>query len=234
MAASRRTPTPGAFVLVLSSLVAAGGTLAAGCSGATVDDLFQSSGGAGGASTTGTAGKGATSTSSGNPTSTGSSPTSGTSTATGPSTSVTTGPGGMTSSVSSGPVTSASTGMVDPMVDCGGQTCSIQNGGCCWNQFQQSAMCSPNGNCPNFNTQIECQRPSDCPAQICCAQRNSAAQSSYDAVVCDSQCDNPSRVVCDPLAPQCPLLPNGQGMMVQSVCKASQLLPQGYYVCTLP
>jgi hypothetical protein len=203
----------------------------AGCSGANVDDLFRSSGGSGGAGGTGsTTGKGATSTSgTGNTSGT---TTGVTSTSTGPTT-TTTGPG--PTSTSSGPVASSSTGMPDPTVDCGAgsPTCSIANGGCCWSSFQLFGSCSQNGGCPGNATQILCQLPSDCPGQICCANRNSS-QSPYDLLECVDQCDLPSRVVCDPMNPDCPLLPNGMGGMVQSVCKASQLLPQGYYVCSLP
>ena len=222
---SSLTARAGALSLVIGPIAVTAFALAAGCS-ANVDDLFQASGGAGSTTTSGSASKGAT-------TSTSSVPS--TTTGTGQTATVsTTGPGGVTSSVSSGPSASSSTGPFDPTVTCGlGPPCLVSDGGCCYGTFQQ-AQCSQNGSCPNLATQILCQLPSDCPGQICCAQRNDPQQAFYDAVQCDSQCDSPSRILCNAAAPACPLLPNGQGMLVQSVCKASQLLPAGYSICSLP
>lgn len=233
MAALERPARAGSRWFVAGSLVAtagialAAGPFAAGC-GANVDDLFQSSGGAGGTTSVTTTGKGATTTGTSPNATTG---TGVTSTSTGPSptttTTNTTGPGGMTT-VTTGPtVSSSSTGPADPTVDCGGgQTCLVNDGGCCYSAQQQQGGCSQNGNCPNFATQILCQGPADCPGEICCAQRTNS-QFPYDTLQCAAGCDQPSRIVCDPMNPVCPMI-----MGQQTTCKPSQLLPQGYYICS--
>ena len=192
-----------------------------GACGANVDDLFQSSGGVGGS---GSSGKGATTTSGNGVTVTTS--TGGPAT-TGPTT--TSGPGGQTVSSSQA---STSSGFFPPTVDCGlAQPCEIQSGGCCYNAQSQQSTCSIGGNCPGSATQIECQVPSDCNSGICCAIRNNS-QSPYAVVQCDTQCDLPSRFLCDHLNPVCPPYIDGQGNTIPTTCKASTLLPLGYYICS--
>ncbi len=193
--------------------------------GTNVDDLFQPSGGVGGASSSG---KGATSTSGKGVTST-SSTTAPATTGTSPTTTTTTGPGQTVSSVQA---SSTSTGPLSPTVSCGlGPDCKIESGGCCYNSQAQFGICSINGNCGNNDTQIGCQVPSDCNTGICCATRNSS-QSPYDVVQCDTQCELPSRYICDPMNPVCPPYIDNQGNTIPTTCKASTLLPQGYHICS--
>lgn len=198
-----------------------------GACSADVDDLFgggEGTAGGGGAQTT-TATTGTTSTS--GPSGPGSTTTgtTGTTSTSGPTTS---------SSVTTGQTTSVTTGPdPDPTASCrGAGECSVQGQGiCCWDLEAQQGECQPNSEqcqASSFDqvTAIHCQLPDQCPGQVCCAHRAFPSnQSPYDVTACMSpnDCGDPNRIVCDPNAPACP---GGQ------TCKASQLLPPGYYICS--
>lgn len=167
------------------------------------------------------------------------------------------------SAVSSSVVTavaSSSTGMpVQNTIDCGsGLTCNLDKGeACCWDNLnlldgpQNKCVTGPldNDGCNTLQsgfgpeTRIDCQDESDCGAtKICCARRkqffaNGKQYSVYDQVRCEDSCNyqfnDQKFVVCIPNVTMCPMVPNGN-KWVQSVCKASQLLPGGYYVCGVP
>lgn len=166
----------------------------------------------------------------------------------GPGSTTTGGPGATTSvttgdstSTTVGATTGGSTGSGDPpgdTVDCGSQSCSIDQGGiCCWTDVTDSGTCaSGDGSCQNTTfgttkTAIECQLPSQCDTgQICCAHRDFDG-APYDSTSCDDNCYLPDRYLCDPNAPDCPVYQDQGGNPLQSTCKASTLLPPGYFVC---
>jgi hypothetical protein len=188
-----------------------------------VDDLF------GGAD--GTAGDGGANTTTATGTTT-SGPSGPGSTTTG-TTATTSTSGSTTTSVTTGQTTTVTTGP-DPIttVACGGAgDCSIEAQGiCCWNYEEQQGECLPNEEqCQNafdIVTAIECQLPSQCPGQVCCARREYPSnQSPYGATACAApdDCADPDRIVCDPNGPACPGNQN---------CVPSQLLPPGYHICS--
>lgn len=77
-------------------------------------------------------------------------------------------------------------------------------------------------------TAITCDSPEDCaPGDVCCAHRyaNNAAY-PYMSVACQSACNAPEAIVCDPTGPNICASP--------MICKASQILPSGYFVCGSP
>ena len=211
------------------AVVSIGGSLIAlgtAC-GANVDDIFGNPTGSGGSSST-TSGKTATNsgpgvTSTGTPSSTG--PGSPASSGVGS----TTAPSSVEASVSS----SAAGGTTVP---CQGSDCQISQGGCCYNNPSGGGafgICSADGNCFPNATQILCGVPSDCPGEICCAQRNQE-NAPYDETSCLAECHYPSLYVCDVANGDgdCPMYTLGNGTVVQSHCEGSQFLPSGQYsVC---
>jgi hypothetical protein len=103
--------------------------------------------------------------------------------------------------------------------------------------------CSTSQTGEGWETRIECQLPSHCSAGlVCCGDWRQGwyegqQYSYYEDLTCQPNCEYPSLIICDPSAPVtegCPLLPNGTGGTVQSVCEPSQLLPPGYHVCGVP
>lgn len=146
-----------------------------------------------------------------------------------------------TSTTTTSTTSTTSTGMPEPTtVDCGGTPCPVDQGGfCCWDPDLQIANCFGDGQACEGGFQpsvaISCQDATDCdPGKVCCAHRQyDSTQAPYIDTKCESSCQDPDRVLCNPAAPNCPILdgPNGP---VQSVCVDSQLLPDGYFVCTFP
>jgi hypothetical protein len=69
---------------------------------------------------------------------------------------------------------------------------------------------------------------------VCCAAREFLQNGSYYSTLsCQAQCDWPNIIMCDvpgEQGPDCPVVQTMQGT-VQTTCKQSQLLPQGYLVC---
>jgi hypothetical protein len=88
-------------------------------------------------------------------------------------------------------------------------------------------------------TRIECSSTDQCSAgQVCCARRTVYQQGNqsgfiYESVRCESSCEFPGFLTCTPGVTACPMIPTQNGP-VQSVCKASALLPDGYTICGYP
>jgi hypothetical protein len=147
------------------------------------------------------------------------------------------GGGGATSSSSS-----SATGTVSDMLACDGTSCPIGgNNACCWDEYQGHSApwgecideapggtgCRTAANANNgLETRIECQYPSQCPGEVCCAQLNTSVggQPFYPVVSCQATCGGVNATLCDPIAPAC-----GAG----EDCIQSSLLPPGYTVCAL-
>jgi hypothetical protein len=133
-------------------------------------------------------------------------------------------------SASSGPGHTVSCGLAG--------SCMLNNNTvCCYDSGTHTSMCTQDSNCQQTGNQlptaISCAGPMDCHnGDICCAVRYfNADNQPYEFAQCQNGCDLPDRVVCDITNPDCPIYTNTQGMPVQSTCKASTLLPTGYYVC---
>jgi hypothetical protein len=131
-----------------------------------------------------------------------------------------------------------SSGPQGPFVGCGGTVqCDVQDSVCCFDSKSKNGMCAPASTCHQTSTAmptaIACQGPSDCQSgKACCAVRYFHLDTQpYEFTQCQSQCDLPDRVVCDPANPVCPIYVV-QGQQVQSTCKMSTLLPPGYNVCS--
>jgi hypothetical protein len=207
-----------ASLALFAFLVGCGGNVVVDRASATGTTTHTTNGAGGGATTTHTtpgAGGGATSTSSTTETFTTTSSTTTTGTIT-----------GTTTSTSGG-------GLL-----CGASTCNPGDE-CCWSNQAGDGKClgagSQCGGPGSNDTQIECQRPSDCPSgQICCGRRamnGGPDNQHYRRVTCRDTCDAPDVTICDPASPQpidCPPLPDGS----VAQCKSSQLLPKGYFVCS--
>jgi hypothetical protein len=124
-------------------------------------------------------------------------------------------------------------------------TCSIANlGACCWAQHTDTGNCvqGPNDmdNCTQSqsggNTRIECQSDVQCDGgEICCGDRaNGNFGDYYWQVTCQDECQDVRMCAKPGPDPSCPIVTCQQGQQVQGVCKASQLLPIGYFVCGCP
>lgn len=224
------------FVLALLFTAALGG-----CSSETAD-LFKTgatgSGGAGGAGVT-TSTKSATSTSTNPPDTTGVTSAVSTTGSTNPDT---------VASSSSGPVqtvsvqASSSSGPLGNFVDCAnaGQ-CEVDDTHvCCWDDNDSEGACTLKEDCAlnvtgQFLTAVSCQSPLDCPGQICCGHRYFGDGGQvYEDTSCTNTCQQPDVQLCDQNVPNiCPFyVENGQ--QKQMVCKPSQILPPGYFVCGKP
>jgi hypothetical protein len=161
------------------------------------------------------------------------------------------GSGGSDSTTGAGAGSSMTTGSGGPnamALECGNSTCPVGGeNSCCWDNYEQhgqpQAQCAVGGiddddcmtphNNAGYETRIECQLPSHCPAgQLCCALREDANTALYDETSCQQDCAYPHIVLCDQNT-VCPDLPT-QGGSVQGVCKQSQLLPSNYTVCGYP
>jgi len=144
---------------------------------------------------------------------------------------------------------SSSSGPPPPvMISCGDTMCPIGGeAACCWDEYGQNG--DPQGECvsgppdadnctTDFSgkeTRIECQLPDNCPAgMVCCADINTGGGNWYSNVRCTDTCPYPGEItVCDPAAPNCPVVQTGGGM-VQTVCEQSGILPTGYFICRTP
>ena len=119
-----------------------------------------------------------------------------------------------------------------PTVECGGVACDVSQGGaCCFDLNDEQLQCSANDNCSGKEVVLTCDQPDDCTeGTVCCALRD-FGQKYYDATSCVQQCNDPSRILCDPNGPPCDPFEIG-GFVVQPVCKQSALLPNGYFICS--
>jgi len=229
--------------LLFVSLVAAVPVMQVAC-GTSGDDLF---------------GKGSASGSGGATSSATSSATTSSSTSDTSSSSGARGGGGSTSEASSASATASSASASSTgsgpggMLDCGGQSCP-QGGqaACCWDHFMLNG--APQGECvqgspendgcetglvdgpSGAETRIECETPDQCAGKMCCGKKvSSNIGQYYTEVSCQPICDWPDVLLCDMLDPTfiCPIVDNN-GFPTQTICKASMLLPTGYFVCGLP
>jgi hypothetical protein len=159
------------------------------------------------------------------------------------------GQGGATQSASSSSMASSSSGGPVATLACGDMTCPVggQNA-CCYDEYelngapQAECVSGPpaDDNCSasqdGYETRIECQLPEHCPADmICCADLKQTQNGNwYSTLACATECTWPgNRVICDPMNPDCPLVPF-EGQQVQTVCQASNILPDGYSICRTP
>ncbi len=137
---------------------------------------------------------------------------------------------------------------------CGNTTCSLDAAeGCCWDNYgllsndKGSCVTGPvnNDNCNTLQvgygpeTRIDCQSSAQCSAgAVCCGRRvkyyaNQKKYDVYDQVTCESTCSANNVTLCIPNVTVCPLIVSQNGN-VQTICKPSQLLPSGYFVCGNP
>jgi hypothetical protein len=150
---------------------------------------------------------------------------------------------------------SSSSGAPVQTLSCGNTTCNLTAGeGCCWDNHgllagEKGACVSgpvENDTCNTLQvgygpeTRIDCQTSDQCASgKTCCARRNKYFANNqqytvYDQVTCEDTCGQFGTVIlCIPNVTACPVVQSNQGP-VQTVCKASQLLPTGYYVCGNP
>lgn len=231
----RRRSSLVALLSVAASLLFVGG-----CSPETAD-LFSdgpSGSGGGGAGATATT-KSATSTSSNPPDTTG--------VTSAVSTTGSTNPDTVASSSSGGPVqtvsvqASSSSGPLGDFVDCGnaGQCKVDESSVCCWDDNDSNGQCTSADECAltatgQFLTAVHCQHPTDCPGQVCCGHKYFGDGGQvYEATSCTNTCQAPDVQLCDQNVPNiCPFFTNGMGQQQQMFCKASTLLPTGYFVCS--
>lgn len=96
--------------------------------------------------------------------------------------------------------------------------------------------CNTAGGANGYETRIECQLPSHCPqGTVCCGNTETIAVATwYTTLSCAATCAWPDTVVCDPMdaMSECPVV-NDNGMMTQTTCQTSDLLPAGYGVCKI-
>ncbi len=146
-------------------------------------------------------------------------------------------------------------------LDCGDSVCPVGgNNACCYDHHEQYeapfATCVmgdiENDGCqtgydanPGFETRIECQSEDHCGGgDVCCARiaySPTLNNNVYVELSCtdENDCVEPPQnefrglVVCDSLGSTagCPMIFSGGGGMVQSVCKDSAPLPEGYLSC---
>ncbi len=142
-------------------------------------------------------------------------------------------------SVTSGPTTVTTGPPPGPTVECNGSLCEVSSTAgnvCCFDQQALTEECVDAGNCQtgfeNDLVAIQCQTPDDCDGGlICCAHREFGSQSPYDRTSCEAECNYPDLYLCDLANPDCPVYQDQNGNPLPSMCKQSQLLPLGYYIC---
>jgi hypothetical protein len=161
--------------------------------------------------------------------------------------STTTTPTMTTTTTTSSTTTTTTTTNPTGKVACGNQQCDIPKDICCWDRWGIGGNDPQSGQCKNApvnqqdcDTQIEqggvqtvisCQTKDECPgAQFCCGDvvtfnTQMGQISYYPAVECRAKCDWPSRTMCK--GPGDPICTGG------TTCKQSQLLPQGFFVCSM-
>ena len=176
---------------------------------------------------------------------------------TGSTTSSTTG-STTSSSTTTSSTTTTTTTMVPQVVACGGgDTCDVPADICCWDRWGFGTGNPSSGECYDApvspfdcNTEVEnggvqtvisCQNEDQCGSgESCCGdvvQFQSGGQNLnyYPTVDCRDSCEWPTRIMCKTpnSTAECPQV-NIQGNQVQTICKASTLLPMGYLVCGTP
>ncbi len=71
-------------------------------------------------------------------------------------------------------------------IDCGAENVCEAGQICCYTQSTKIGVCGALGSCTSPQVPISCQRPSDCPGQICCGQLKIGT--TYLSVSCQSSC----------------------------------------------
>lgn len=200
----------------------------AACGGVSgIDDLFQDTSGAGGATAT-TAGQGGASSVTtggvgGAVASATVSSSSGTTTGTTTTGQTTTGPGSSSVSSSSSSSASSSSGGPTNSVYCNNAPCAAGEI-CCFNLKQQNDHCGQPDACGDGFIELGCNDPEDCPGGVCCADVDLSKNPPYKGISCQQSCNSPTQniIVCSDANPTCPF---------GKKCEASQYLGQGYKVC---
>jgi len=108
---------------------------------------------------------------------------------------------------------------VGPVVPCAGGICNAGEV-CCWN-YQNGNLdhCGQAGTCGAGYLQIDCNGPNDCPmGQVCCGNHNGQY---YESITCEDACNSVTMCADAP-----------QACMFGATCKQSQVLGDGYMVCT--
>ncbi len=238
--------------------------LSVGASGCGVDlsEVFASSdnNNTAGSGPGGGGGKGGSGGSGGSGTTSEGGGTTGSTTGEGASTGSTTTGNTTTSSTTTSSTTTSSTTTTTPtgLVDCGnGNECSVPDNICCWDKWGVGTGNDNSGECKdapvsNFDcnteivqggvqTVISCQTAAVCgDNQQCCGdvvtfQAQGQNISYYPSVECRDSCTWPTRIMCanQGSTAECPVISNN-GQQVQTVCKTSTLLPNGFLVCGTP
>lgn len=133
-------------------------------------------------------------------------------------------------------------------IACGGGTCPIGvDSACCFDHYMSNSPpyevcvtgapsvddCNTAGGTNGYETRIECQLPSHCPqGTVCCGNHETIVISWYTTLSCAATCTWPDTIVCDPMDANtvCPVV-NDNGMMRQTTCTTTDLLPAPYAVC---
>jgi hypothetical protein len=153
--------------------------------------------------------------------------------------------GGNASSSSSGIIVTAD-------VECGGTICTVgSESSCCYDHYLTNSKpfiecvngpagndgCKTSGGANGYETRIKCQWPDQCPSgSVCCGNVETISIVTwFVSVGCNTACAWPDTILCDPMSPstECPMV-NDQGMMVQTTCQPAEMLPTGYFNCSLP
>lgn len=160
------------------------------------------------------------------------------------------GNGSSNSSGSSSSSASSSSGVpIMGDVACEGEMCPIgPESACCLDHYKMNSApfvecvtgppgndgCRTAGGANGYETRIKCQIAAHCPpGTVCCGNIETVSVLTwYTSLSCATSCSWPDTVICDPMSPknECPVV-NDNGMMVQTACAATDLLPSGYSVC---
>jgi hypothetical protein len=105
-------------------------------------------------------------------------------------------------------------------VDCDGTPCVVEGSQrCCWNNGDGEGTCKADGVCTG-QVPIECDEQSDCPGQICCANRQAG---NLQSITCVNNCSTgQNRRICE--------AGNAQSCTSGS-CQQVPGAPDGYFSC---
>lgn len=114
-------------------------------------------------------------------------------------------------------------------IACGEATC-VGGDVCCLNQQQKTSACAMPGSCGSGSVPLACMGGSDCAmGEVCCAifQQWGPGPDGYKGASCQTKCENPQfgqlgLTLCTDDPSVCP-----KG----TSCKASAVLPKGFFVC---
>lgn len=144
-------------------------------------------------------------------------------------------------------------------VPCGGaETCEVPANICCWDKWGFGTGDDDSGQCYDapvspfdcdteiqnggVQTVISCLNADQCDSgEQCCGdvvqfQSGGELFNYYPTVECRDSCPWPTRIMCKTMGAtttECPQISQG-GSQIQTICKESTLLPDGYLVCGIP